>query len=114
VLEEGESDKLDARAVKAIDEAVAFADAADFPPPESLYDHVYVLGDQVRGWYSVDARSAGVHRGEAEREMAAEERGPEGAYDQARKQAEKEDLGLEKAADEAQADDDEAEEAESE
>jgi pyruvate dehydrogenase E1 component alpha subunit len=114
VLEEGESDKLDERAVKAIDEAVAFADAADFPPPESLYDHVYVLGDQVRGWYSVDARSAGVHRGEAEREMAAEERGPEGAYDQARKQAEKEDLGLEKAADEAQADDDEAEEAESE
>jgi len=114
VLEQGESDDLDERAVKAIDEAVAFADAADFPPAESLYDHVYVLGDQVRGWYSVDARSAGVHRGEAEREMATGERGPEGAYDQARKQAEKEDVGLEKGADEAQADDDEAEEAESE
>ena len=34
--------------------------------------------------------------------------------DWARKQAEKEDVGLEKGADEAQADDDEAEEAESE
>ena len=33
-----------------------------FPAPESLYDDVYVLGDQVRGWYSVDERSAGVHR----------------------------------------------------
>ena len=31
------------------------------PAPESLYDDVYVLGDQVRGWYSVDERSAGVH-----------------------------------------------------
>jgi pyruvate dehydrogenase E1 component alpha subunit len=114
VLEDGEVEKLDERAVKTIDEAVAFADGSDFPPPESLYDHVYVLGDQVRGWYSVDARSAGVHRGEAVREMAAEERGPEGAYEQARKQAEKEDVGLEKAADEAQAEDDDAEEAESE
>ena len=114
VLEEGEGEKLDKRAVKTIDEAVAFADGSDFPPPESLYDHIYVLGDQVRGWYSVDARSAGVRRGEAVRDMAAEERGPEGAYEQARKQAEKEDVGLEKAADEAQAEDDDAEEAESE
>ena len=45
-----------------------FADASDFPPPESIYDHVYVLGDQVKGWYSVDERSAGVHKGEEERE----------------------------------------------
>jgi hypothetical protein len=29
-----------------------------------------VLGGQVRGWYSVDERSAGVHRGEDEREMS--------------------------------------------
>ena len=36
--------------------AVAFADASPFPAPESLYDDVYVLGDQVRGWYSVDER----------------------------------------------------------
>ena len=50
--------------------AVAFADASPLPPPESLYDDIYVLGDQVRGWYSVDERSAGVHRGEDERELA--------------------------------------------
>ena len=49
---------------------MAFADASDFPPPESIYDHVYVLGDQVKGWYSVDERSAGVHRGEDERALA--------------------------------------------
>jgi hypothetical protein len=29
-----------------------------------------VLGGQVRGWYSVDARAAGIHRGEDEREHA--------------------------------------------
>ena len=41
------------------------------PPPESIYDHVYVLGDQVKGWYSVDERSAGVHKGEDERSLAS-------------------------------------------
>jgi pyruvate dehydrogenase E1 component alpha subunit len=111
-LEEGEADKLDEAATKRIDEAVTFADKSDFPPPESLYDHIYVLGDQVRGWYSVDERSAGVQRGEHLRELSAEERGPEGAYDAAKKQALKEDVGLEKGADEAQAEEDDAEEAE--
>jgi hypothetical protein len=66
----------------------------------------------VRGWYSVDERAAGVRRGEHLRDMSAEERGPEGAYDTAKKQAQKEDVGLEKGADEAQADEDDAEEAE--
>ena len=61
------STELDAQAVARVDEAVAFADASPHPPPESLYDDVYVLGDQVRGWYSVDERSAGVHKGEDER-----------------------------------------------
>jgi pyruvate dehydrogenase E1 component alpha subunit len=112
VLDEGDAEKLDEAAVKAIDEAVKFADRSDFPPPESLYDHVYVLGDQVRGWYSVDERAAGVRRGEDLRDLSAEERGPEEAYDKARKQAEKEDVGLEKGADEAQAEEDDAEEAE--
>jgi pyruvate dehydrogenase E1 component subunit alpha len=113
-LEEGEADKLDEAATKRIDEAVTFADKSDFPPPESLYDHIYVLGDQVRGWYSVDERAAGVHRGEHLRDMSSDERGPEGAYDAAKKQALKEDVGLEKGADEAQAEDDDAEEAEKE
>ncbi len=72
VLEEGEADKLDEAVVKVVDDAVRFADKAAFPPPESLYDDLYVFGDQVKGWYSVDERSAGVHPGEKEREIARE------------------------------------------
>jgi pyruvate dehydrogenase E1 component alpha subunit len=90
VLGDGEADQLDEEAVRRVDEAVGFADKSDFPPPESLYDHIYVMGDQVRGWYSVDERAAGVHRGEHLRER--DERGPEEAYDVAKKQAEKEDV----------------------
>jgi pyruvate dehydrogenase E1 component alpha subunit len=71
-LDDGEAEELDKAVVERIDAAVAFADDSDFPPPESIYDHVYVLGDQVRGWYSVDERSAGVHRGEDERARAEE------------------------------------------
>ncbi len=72
---------LDAQAAGRVDEAVAFADASPFPAPESLYDDVYALGDQVRGWYSVDERSPGVHRGEHERELAVDPRMQE-EYDQ--------------------------------
>jgi pyruvate dehydrogenase E1 component alpha subunit len=72
-LDKDDVDELDKAAVERIDEAVSFADSSDFPPPESIYDHVYVLGDQVKGWYSVDERSAGVHRGEDERAMASDE-----------------------------------------
>jgi Dehydrogenase E1 component len=109
VLEDGEPDKLDQEATARIDEAVSFADQSDFPPPESLYDHIYVLGDQVKGWYSVDERSAGVHRGEHERQLADAERGPTEHYHQAVEQATREDVGEKKPADEAQAEDEEAE-----
>ncbi len=68
VLDEEAVQELDRAATAKVDEAVAFADSSPFPAPESLYDDVYVLGDQVRGWYSVDERSPGVHRGEDERE----------------------------------------------
>ena len=85
-------DELDKAVTERIDEAVHFADGSDFPPPESLYDHIYVLGDQVKGWYSVDERSAGVHKGEDERALADEKRGPEGAYDKAVEQTEEEDV----------------------
>jgi pyruvate dehydrogenase E1 component alpha subunit len=70
VLSSEEREGLDAQAIATVDEAVAFADASPAPPPESLYDDVYVLGGQVRGWYSIDERSAGVHKGEDERSMA--------------------------------------------
>jgi hypothetical protein len=100
---------MDEAIVKVVDESVRFADKASFPPPESLYDDIYVLGDQVKGWYSVDERSAGVHPGEKERELSEEERGPTDAYGAAVEQAQREDLGLDKASDKAQAEDDDAE-----
>jgi hypothetical protein len=103
---------MDEAVVGVVDEAVRFADKSPFPPPESLYDDIYVLGDQVKGWYSVDERSAGVHRGEEERELHERERGPEGAYHEAADQARREDVGLDKASDSAQAEDDGAEKAE--
>ena len=58
-----------------VDRAVSFADDSPFPTPESLYDDVYVLGDQVRGWYAIDETRAGVRRGEDVRELAGEEGG---------------------------------------
>jgi hypothetical protein len=33
---------------------VAFAEASPFPALESLYDDVYVLDQEVSGWYSVE------------------------------------------------------------
>jgi pyruvate dehydrogenase E1 component alpha subunit len=91
-LDEEETKRLDQAAIERVDQAVAFADKAKFPPPESLYDHIYVFGDQVQGWYSVDERSAGVHRGEHERELAEAERGPEQPYHDAVEAAQREDV----------------------
>jgi pyruvate dehydrogenase E1 component alpha subunit len=54
VIDEDAREQIDADAMARVDEAVAFADSSPFPTPESLYDNVYVLGGQVRGWYSVD------------------------------------------------------------
>jgi pyruvate dehydrogenase E1 component alpha subunit len=110
-LDEEEAGRLDRAAIERVDAAVAFADTSKFPPPESLYDHVYVLGDQVKGWYSVDERSAGVHRGEHERQLAESERGPTEHYHQAVEAARREDVGEKKPADEAQAEDEQAESA---
>ena len=81
MLDEAAIEQLDAQAVERVDEAVAFADSSPFPAPESLYDDVYALGDQVRGWYSVDERSPGVHRGEDERARDVDPRMRE-EYDQ--------------------------------
>src|SRR4051812_34717534 len=113
-LAEGGLDEIDAAVVKRVDDAVAFADASAFPPPESLYDHIYVMGDQVRGWYSVDERSAGVHKGEDERSLAQSERGPEDLYHEEVERAGREDVGVAKPADEAQAEADDAEAADPE
>ena len=53
VLGEPELAQLDAQALARVDEAVAFAESSPFPKPESLYDDVYVLDQDVPGWYSV-------------------------------------------------------------
>jgi pyruvate dehydrogenase E1 component alpha subunit len=53
VLDAQERARIDADALARVDAAVAFAEASPLPAVESLYEDVYVLGDQVRGWYSV-------------------------------------------------------------
>jgi hypothetical protein len=68
VLSESGLEDIDARAMKRVDEAVEFADRSPFPELDSLYDDIYVYGDQVQGWYSVDERSPEPHRGERERD----------------------------------------------
>ena len=52
VIDEAERERIDAAAIARVDAAVEFADASPFPAPESLYDDVYVLDPNVRGWYS--------------------------------------------------------------
>jgi pyruvate dehydrogenase E1 component alpha subunit len=69
LLDDADLEKRDRHAVGLVDEAVAFADESPQPALESLYDNVYVLGDQVQGWYSVDERTPEVHRGEDEHEV---------------------------------------------
>jgi pyruvate dehydrogenase E1 component alpha subunit len=59
---------MDEEATKRVDESVEFADNSPFPDLDSLYDDIYVYGEQVRGWYSVDERAPEPHRGEEERE----------------------------------------------
>jgi pyruvate dehydrogenase E1 component alpha subunit len=68
VISEDDAGKLDEEVVAVIDEATEFADGSPFPELDSLYDDIYVYGDQVKGWYSVDERSPELHRGEEERE----------------------------------------------
>jgi pyruvate dehydrogenase E1 component alpha subunit len=53
VIDEAEHARIDARAIERVDAAVEFADASPFPAPETLYDDVYVLDEEVRGVYSV-------------------------------------------------------------
>jgi pyruvate dehydrogenase E1 component alpha subunit len=69
ILGEDEREQMDRATIERVDESVAFADASPHPSPNALYDDIYVLGDQVRGWYSVDERTPTPHRGEDERAM---------------------------------------------
>jgi pyruvate dehydrogenase E1 component alpha subunit len=64
-LKESDVEEIRARADKVVTEAVEFADNSPEPPLESLYEHLYVVGDTL-GWYAVDERSPQPHRGEHE------------------------------------------------
>jgi pyruvate dehydrogenase E1 component alpha subunit len=70
-ISEDELSALGERTERQVMDAVEFADASPEPPLESLYDHLYVVGDQVPGWYAVDERTPEPHRGEEEREVGA-------------------------------------------
>jgi pyruvate dehydrogenase E1 component alpha subunit len=71
VASDEDLERMDKEAVQTVDEAVRFADESPFPDLDSLYDHLYVQGDQVKGWHTVDKRSPDVHPGEAERDAPA-------------------------------------------
>jgi pyruvate dehydrogenase E1 component alpha subunit len=71
VVSESDLEKLDEQAMAKVDEAVAFAEKSPFPELASLYDDIYVYGEQVKGWYTVDERSPDTHPGEREREAPA-------------------------------------------
>ena len=71
VLSEDELRRLDDEATAAVDEAVEFADESPFPDLASLYDDIYVIGEQVRRpYWSTDVRSPDTHRGEEERDAS--------------------------------------------
>jgi pyruvate dehydrogenase E1 component alpha subunit len=87
VLSEDEIQAIRDEGDAIVKEAVEFADDSPEPPLDSLYDHLYVLGDQVPGWYGVDERSPDSHaaeeeRGATERARQLAERGAEYAEDE--------------------------------
>jgi pyruvate dehydrogenase E1 component alpha subunit len=67
-LTEDDVEKLREQAEATVLEAAAFADASPEPDLDSLYDHLYVVREQVPGWYAVDERSPDPHPGESERD----------------------------------------------
>jgi pyruvate dehydrogenase E1 component alpha subunit len=71
VITEDQVDQMHEQVEQQVLDAVAFADASPEPPLETLYDHLYVVGDQVPGWYAVDERTPQPHPGEEEREIGA-------------------------------------------
>ena len=69
VVSQAKLDEITERVEAVVKASVEFADASPEPALETLYDNLYVLGDQVRGWYAVDERTPDPHRGEDERRV---------------------------------------------
>ena len=66
ILDEQARLAMDEAATARVDQAVAFADASPFPPPESLYDDVYVFDGETHGWYSGESAEDRQSRARAE------------------------------------------------
>ena len=93
VLTKEDIEAIREEADQTVRAAAEFADNSPEPPLDSLYDHLYVLGEQVPGWYGVDERSPDSHaaeeeRGATERARQLAERGAEYAEDEELLQAE--------------------------
>jgi pyruvate dehydrogenase E1 component alpha subunit len=71
-ISEQDVEELRERIERQVAEAVEFADNSPEPPLESLYDNLYMVGDQVPGWYGVDERTPEVHPAEREHEIGRE------------------------------------------
>ena len=68
-LSQQDVDDIREHADEVITEAVRFADQSPEPALDSLYDHLYVVGETM-GWYAVDERSPDPHPGERESEAS--------------------------------------------
>jgi pyruvate dehydrogenase E1 component alpha subunit len=68
VLGEREVQAVRDKAEETVLAAVEFAEASEEPALDTLYENLYVLGDD-EGWYAVDERSPEPHRGERESTM---------------------------------------------
>jgi pyruvate dehydrogenase E1 component alpha subunit len=66
VLSGEEREAMRGRVEARVLEAVKFADASPEPPLDTLYDNLYVVGDQVSGWYAIDERAPKPFAGERE------------------------------------------------
>jgi pyruvate dehydrogenase E1 component alpha subunit len=74
VISEQDVEEMRERIEERVMGAVEFADSSPEPPLESLYDNLYVVDEQVTGWYAADERSPVPHPGEREREAEGEAR----------------------------------------
>jgi pyruvate dehydrogenase E1 component alpha subunit len=73
VISDADVDEMRDEVDRVVADAVEFADASPEPPLDTLYDNLYVVGDQVPGWYAVDERAPQPFAGERERDELAGE-----------------------------------------
>jgi pyruvate dehydrogenase E1 component alpha subunit len=68
VISDEDVDEMRERIERTVVEAVEFADGSPEPELDTLYEKLYVVGDQVPGWYAVDERAPQAFAGERERD----------------------------------------------